>query len=108
MSDAMAAEEDPPMDDERAPDQIADEILDGNAVAGMLMAAFGTEMTAVPGRCAHCGTMNVVASLRAYTRAPGAILRCPVCAGVVIRIVETADATLVDARGASYLRFERR
>jgi hypothetical protein len=50
----------------------------------------------------------VVASLRAYTRAPGAILRCPVCAGVVIRIVETADATLVDARGASYLRFERR
>ena len=50
----------------------------------------------------------MVADLRAWTRAPGAVLRCPVCAGVVLRIVETDDAILVDARGASYLRFERR
>ena len=52
--------------------------------------------------------VNVVGALRAYVRAPGAILRCPVCAGVVLRIVETAEATYVDARGAAYLRFERR
>jgi hypothetical protein len=52
--------------------------------------------------------MSMVAELRAYTRAPGAVLRCPVCAGVVLRIVETREALLVDARGASYLRFSRR
>ncbi len=85
-----------------------DETLDGNAAAGALAAAFGTEMTEVPGRCAHCGTVNLVAELRAYVRAPGVILRCPVCAGVVLRIVETATATYLDARGAAFLRIERR
>jgi hypothetical protein len=83
-------------------------ILDGNAVAGTLEAIFGADMTAIPGRCAHCGTVSMVGALRAWTRAPGAVLRCPACDGVVLRIVETAEATYVDARGATYLRFERR
>ncbi len=96
------------MTDDELADPMDEQVLDGNAVAGLLMAAFGAEMTAVPGRCAHCGTVNMVADLRAWTRAPGAVLRCPVCAGVVLRIVETDEAILVDARGASYLRFERR
>ena len=84
------------------------EVLDGNALAGTLAAAFGADMTAVPGKCARCGAVNVVAELRAYVRAPGAVLRCPACDGVVLRIVETVEATYVDARGAAYLRFERR
>jgi hypothetical protein len=84
-----------------------DHVLDGNAAAGMLAAAFGVEMTAVPGACAHCGTISVLATLRAYMRAPGVVLRCPACGGVVLRIVETPNATLVDASGAAWLRFER-
>ena len=36
------------------------------------LAAFGSDITAVPGRCAHCGAVSVVAQLRAYVRAPGA------------------------------------
>jgi hypothetical protein len=84
-----------------------DHVLDGNAAAGMLMTAFGMEMTAVPGACAHCRTVNVIAALRAYTRAPGVVLRCPTCGGVVLRVVETPDAMLVDASGAAWLRFER-
>ena len=83
-------------------------VLDGNAVAGVLETAFGADMTAVPGRCAHCGAVNQVGALLAWTRAPGAVLRCPACHGVVLRIVETAEATYVDARGAAYLRFARR
>lgn len=81
--------------------------LDGNALAGTLHRLFGADMTAVPGRCAHCGTVHMVGAMRAYTHAPGAVLRCPACDEVVLRIVETADATYVDARGAAYLRFER-
>ena len=50
----------------------------------------------------------MIAELRAYVRSPGTVLRCPVCEGVVLRIVETDEATYVDARGAAYLRFERR
>jgi hypothetical protein len=83
-------------------------VLDGNALAGPLAALFGADVTAVPGRCAHCGHVSMVGALRAYTRAPGAVLRCPHCDGIVMRIVETAEATYLDVRGAAYLRFERR
>jgi hypothetical protein len=88
--------------------EIDDAVLDGNAVAGLLMSVFGGDMTAVPGQCAHCHTVSMVAQLRAYTRAPGTVLRCPVCAGVVLRIVETPTAVLVDASGATWLRIDRR
>jgi uncharacterized protein DUF6510 len=82
--------------------------LDGNALGGMLEALFGADMTAVPGRCAHCGTVSMVGAMRAYTDAPGAILRCPTCDEVILRVVETGTATYVDARGAAFLRFVRR
>ena len=82
--------------------------LDGNALAGVFEAVFGSDMTAVPGRCAHCATVNMVGAMRAYTGGPGAVLRCPACDEVVLRIVETAEATYVDARGIAYLRLERR
>jgi phage FluMu protein Com len=82
-------------------------MLDGNALAGTLASVFGADVTAIPGRCAHCGTVSMVGTLRAYVRAPGAVLRCPVCAQVVMRLVETETATYVDLRGVAYLRFER-
>ena len=82
--------------------------LDGNALAGMFEALFGSDMTAIPGRCTHCGTINMVGAMRVYMGGPGAVVRCPACDEVVLRMVQTAEATYVDARGAAYLRFERR
>jgi Family of unknown function (DUF6510) len=99
--------EDRSMADDATVDPVEAQVVDGNAVAGLLAAAFGAEMTEVPGACAHCGTVSMVGELRAYVRAPGAVLRCPACSGVVLRIVETPTATLVDVRGAAYLRFAR-
>jgi phage FluMu protein Com len=89
-------------------DDASDDVVDGNAAAGVLAATLGLDMTAVPGRCAHCGAVHVIGELRAYVRAPGTVLRCPVCTEVVLRVVETEDAVYVDARGSAYLRFERR
>ena len=85
---------------------IDDDVLDGNAAAGVLASAFGLEMTNVPGACAHCHTVSAVAQLRAYMRAPGIVLRCPACGEVVVRIVRTPTATLVDVSGAAWLRFD--
>jgi hypothetical protein len=100
-----------PMNDERAAmvaDMRADEsVLDGNAIAGLLAATFGSDMTAMPGRCAHCDTISIVADFRAYTRAPGTVLRCPICSSVVLRVVETPTATLVDLSGIASLRIPR-
>ena len=83
-------------------------MLDGNAVAGMLHEVFALEMTASPTECAHCGNVGQIGTLWAFTQAPGTVLRCPVCENVMLRIVETPDAIYLDARGAVYLRLERR
>jgi len=81
-----------------ATDPAVDLVLDGNAVAGLLAAAFGNDMTGVAGRCQHCGTVNLVGAMRAWTRGPGIVLRCPACMGVVVRIVETPRGTRIDVQ----------
>lgn len=88
-------------------DPAVDLTVDGSGVGGLLASVFGGEMTATPGQCAHCSTVSVIGTMRAYTRGPGAVLRCPACAEVMIRIVETPTATIVDVSGVSYLRMER-
>ncbi|MDQ3871592.1 MAG: DUF6510 family protein [Chloroflexota bacterium] len=82
-------------------------MLDGNAAAGLLYDAFGMEVTAAPAQCANCGNVGPIATLLAFTRAPGTTLRCSVCEQIVLRIVQTPGATYVDARGAVYLRLAR-
>lgn len=88
-------------------DPAVDLTVDGSGVGGLLASVFGVEMTATPGQCASCHTVSMVGTMRAYMRGPGVILRCPACAEVVIRIVQTPRGTMVDARGAAYFVVER-
>jgi hypothetical protein len=62
-------------------------LLDGNALAGNLFAAFGREMTDVVGKCRNCGTASALAELCVYARAPGEVARCPSCVAVVMVVV---------------------
>ncbi|HEX5416075.1 MAG TPA: DUF6510 family protein, partial [Chloroflexota bacterium] len=71
-------------------------MLDGNAVAGLLDEIFGAEMTASPCACVQCGRESALATLLAFTQAPGVVLRCPACESVVLRIVQTPDAIYLD------------
>lgn len=94
--------------DERLADLRSDPALeltvDGSAVAGMLAAAFGRDVSANEERCAHCGTVSVIATMRVYARGPGVVIRCPACTDVVLRIVETPRGLRIDASGATHLR----
>jgi len=63
--------------------------LDGNAVGGLLDEVFGADLTAAVGTCPDCGRRDALATLRAYTYAPGVVLRCPGCDGVQLVIVRT-------------------
>ena len=101
------------MDDDRSIEQrLADTredpalelTLDGSAVGGLLAAAFGRDVTSAEERCAHCGTVSVIATMRVYARGPGVVVRCPACTDVVVRIVETPRGFRVDASGATLLR----
>ena len=82
-------------------------MLDANATAGLLYEIFGVEMTAAPTECAHCGNEDEIGTLLAFTQGPGVILRCSTCENVVLRIVQTPDEIILDARGAVYLRLAR-
>lgn len=82
-------------------------MLDANATAGLLYEIFGTEMTASPTECAHCGNEGEIGTLLAFTQGPGIILRCSTCENIVLRIVQTPDEIILDARGAVYLRLAR-
>ena len=72
----------------------------------MLAEIFGSDMTSVASRCAHCGNRAMVGSMRAY----GMPARVSCCAArsapqMVMRVMRRPDGTfLVDARGAAYLR----
>ena len=92
---------------EEASDINRELMLDANATAGLLYEIFGTEMTASPTECAHCGKEGEIGSLLAFTQGPGIVLRCSDCENVVIRIVQTPEAIYLDARGAVYLRLAR-
>ena len=81
--------------------------LDGNAVAGLLQEVFSFEVTASPAECANCGNISAVGGLIAYTQAPGAVLRCPACSAVMLRIVETPGGILFEATGVKHFNFKR-
>jgi uncharacterized Zn finger protein len=73
--------------------------LDGNAIAGQLLAAYGTEMTLTCGACTNCATRSLIAELEVYTRAPGSVARCPGCGAVLIVVVQTGETTEVHVTG---------
>ena len=79
------------------------EALDGNAIAGALYTAFGHEMTTARGTCATCGHTNLLAALRVYLRAPGAVARCPVCGEVQLVLIEARGVVCLDLRGCASL-----
>jgi hypothetical protein len=77
--------------------------LDCNALAGVLEAVFGEEMTTATGVCASCAASAEVARFVVYMRGPGAVARCPVCTAVLMVFVTRRDITCVDLRGLAAL-----
>jgi Zn finger protein HypA/HybF involved in hydrogenase expression len=75
------------------------EALDGNALAGSLYEAFGSEMTTVTGICRSCHQPSLIAEVRVYLRAPGAVARCPHCGSVVFVLVQGIGAPHVHLDG---------
>jgi hypothetical protein len=77
--------------------------LDGNAIAGTLMAVFGTELTTAIGACASCRRRSPVGEFAVCLRGPGRVVRCRHCAAVVMVIVEAHGVSCVDLQGLEAL-----
>jgi hypothetical protein len=66
--------------------------VDGNALGGLLLEAFGQGMTDARGCCDTCGTVNQVGAMLFY-RGPGDVMRCPACGNVVVVAVTIHERT---------------
>jgi hypothetical protein len=77
--------------------------LDGNAIAGTLVATFGQELTTAIGTCASCGRRGPVGEFAVYLRGPGTLARCRHCGAVVMVIVEIHRVACVDLQGLEAL-----
>jgi len=77
--------------------------VDGNAIGGLLIDVFGTEMTAANSICGTCGTSRPVAELVAYRQAPGTVVRCRTCGSVLMVFVKVHGVVCVDLAGLASL-----
>ena len=82
---------------------LEDAVLDGNAIGGMLIELFGTEMTTTVGTCGVCGNAAQVAEMAVYRAELGTVVRCRVCDNVLMVFVEVRGMTCVDLRGLARL-----
>ena len=73
--------------------------LDGNAIGGLLIELFGTDLTSSIGVCASCGAKGEVATLDVYVRAAGIVGRCRSCEAVMLKIVRSDTRTWLDLSG---------
>jgi hypothetical protein len=80
------------------------EALDGNAIGGLLHDMFGADMTTATGLCGSCGTASVMAEFAVYRDAPGTVVRCRACGGVVIVVVHARGMNCADLSGLADLR----
>jgi hypothetical protein len=77
--------------------------LDGNAIAGLLVDAFGAEMTVATAVCGACGARAAVGELAVYHRGPGAVVRCRSCTSVEMVLVAVRGIICADLRGLAFL-----
>jgi hypothetical protein len=77
--------------------------LDGNAAAGLLAEVFALDATTAVVRCGSCGHDDPLGAAIVYAKAPGVVLRCRGCTGVLMRFAEIRDRVVVDMRGAARL-----
>jgi hypothetical protein len=74
--------------------------LDGNAAAGLLSEVFVRDVTIAQVTCAGCGATGKIGALTLYSQEMGAVLRCPHCESVIVRVVRTTTHVWLDAHGA--------
>lgn len=77
--------------------------LDGNAAAGILRELFVQDVTMAMATCRGCGRSEPLGELLDYGQGMGAILRCPKCEAVVLRVVHGPYAISLDASGMALL-----
>ena len=78
-------------------------VVDGNAIGGLMLEVFGSEMTAAVSTCGGCGAISQVAELAVYLPGLGTVVRCRHCDRVLMVFVRARGVTCVDLWGLASL-----
>ncbi len=81
--------------------------LDGNSAAGLFSEVFSVDLTVARATCAHCDAVGELGALKMWAVEMGAVLRCPACGDVVLRLTSTPTAVWLDATGARSIAIPR-
>ena len=73
--------------------------LDGNALGGLLMELFGSDLTGTPHGCQSCGAVWPVGAHRLY-RGAGLVLRCPSCDAPALCVATLPDRHILHLEGS--------
>ena len=84
-----------------------DRHLDGNAAGGVLGQIFALEMTTAEVICANCDMVGPIGAALVYAMAMGAIIRCPGCGEVLIRVAHGPQRYWVDFSGTRLTQLRR-
>jgi Family of unknown function (DUF6510) len=91
-------------ENESADERVGEAVrLDGNAAAGLLSEVFVPDITTTRAMCANCGAIRALGALPVYGQTMGAVMRCPTCDAVVLRIARTSMRLWLDPTGAKLL-----
>jgi hypothetical protein len=83
--------------------ETADLKLDGNAIGGLLGEVFVGELTVARSTCGSCGAVREVGALHVYASAPGAVVRCPSCEAVLLRVARAEGRIWIELQGVRCL-----
>ena len=82
--------------------------LDGNSAAGLFSEVFAVDMTSAQATCAGRDAVGEVGTLRMWAVEMGAVLRCPSCGSVVLRLTSTPSSVWIDASGARSIAIQKK
>jgi hypothetical protein len=81
----------------------AELMVDGNALAGLLRDVFAHDMTSARIACSGCGEAEPIGAEHAYVQAPGIVLRCRHCEGVLLVMTRGGGRYLLGFQGSRWL-----
>lgn len=80
--------------------------VDGNALAGALSIAFGTDVTAAEGVCGRCGRRHRFAEAHVYLQCPGMVMRCPACTATELVLTEIRGHLQLNVRSLAAITLD--
>jgi hypothetical protein len=81
--------------------------VDGNALAGLLREVFVHEMTSAQVKCEGCRAIEPLGAQHVYMNAPGIVVRCCHCEGVLLTITRRDGSYMIGFQHIGWLDIEK-